>query len=404
MTKIRVILILITILVVGCIGIIASFYARGYRFNRKTFKFVPRGILVVKSEPDGAQVFINKDLKTVTNDSISLAPGTYDVELKKEGFLPWYKRLVIEKEVVFEINASLFKGTPSLSPITLSGVTRPIISSDFSKIAYAIPPSEEANTNTIGLWLMESLNLPIGFTRDPRRITDGDISDAAWEFSPDGREILLTTKSGIFLLDTNTFTPQNKKVNVASRKQQILSNWETERKNRLTVQLRNLPDELVEILTRKASEIAFSPDETKILYTASGSATLKENLIKALPGSSTQKQERNIKEGQTYVYDIKEDRNFLIETDSSSLMLDGLSSTPTKNRRLVWFPTSRNLVLAEEGKITIMDYDGTNRQIVFSGSYFAPYTFPFTNTSRLLLLTNLGANSSLPNIYSLSLK
>lgn len=404
MTKIRVILILITILVVGCIGIIASFYARGYRFNRKTFKFVPRGILVVKSEPDGAQVFINKDLKTVTNGSISLAPGTYDVELKKEGFLPWYKRLVIEKEVVFEINASLFKGTPSLSPITLSGVTRPIISSDFSKIAYAIPPSEEANTNTIGLWLMESLNLPIGFTRDPRRITDGDISDAAWEFSPDGREILLTTKSGIFLLDTNTFTPQNKKVNVASRKQQILSNWETERKNRLTVQLRNLPDELVEILTRKASEIAFSPDETKILYTASGSATLKENLIKALPGSSTQKQERNIKEGQTYVYDIKEDRNFLIETDSSSLMLDGLSSTPTKNRRLVWFPTSRNLVLAEEGKITIMDYDGTNRQIVFSGSYFAPYTFPFTNTSRLLLLTNLGANSSLPNIYSLSLK
>lgn len=359
---------------------------------------------MVKSEPDGAQVFINKDLKTVTNDSISLAPGTYDVELKKEGFLPWYKRLVIEKEVVFEINASLFKGTPSLSPITLSGVTRPIISSDFSKIAYAIPPSEEANTNTIGLWLMESLNLPIGFTRDPRRITDGDISDAAWEFSPDGREILLTTKSGIFLLDTNTFTPQNKKVNVASRKQQILSNWETERKNRLTVQLRNLPDELVEILTRKASEIAFSPDETKILYTASGSATLKENLIKALPGSSTQKQERNIKEGQTYVYDIKEDRNFLIETDSSSLMLDGLSSTPTKNRRLVWFPTSRNLVLAEEGKITIMDYDGTNRQIVFSGSYFAPYTFPFTNTSRLLLLTNLGANSSLPNIYSLSLK
>jgi hypothetical protein len=404
MTKVRTILILLTLIIVGTLGILASFYARGYRFDKKTFRFVPRGILVAKSDPDGAQIYINGSLKTVTNNSISLAPGTYDVDIKKEGFLPWYKRITIEKEIVTEANANLFKITPSLSAVTLSGIVKPVISSDFTKIVYGVPVTEETKSDSIGLWIMETYNLPIGFTRDPRRITDGDITDASWQFSPDGRQILLVTKTGVFLLDVNTFTPQAQKVNVASRKDQILATWETERKTKLAAQTRNLPEELSDILIRKTKEIAFSPDETKILYTASSSAILKENITKALPGSSTQNQQRNIKEGQTYVYDIKEDRNFLIDENGNSLMLDGLSSSTQGTRRLVWFPTSRNLVLAEEGKITIMDYDGTNRQTVFSGSYISPHAYPFVNTSRLLILTNLGATSNLPNIYSLSLK
>jgi hypothetical protein len=71
---------------------------------------------------------------------------------------------------------------------------------------------------------------------------------------------------------------------------------------------------------------------------------------------------------------------------------------------LSWFPNSKNLILAEEGKVTIMDYDGTNRQVVYSGNYVSPYAFPFVNTGKIIILTNLGANSSLPNLYSLSLK
>jgi hypothetical protein len=51
-----------------------------------------------------------------------------------------------------------------------------------------------------------------------------------------------------------------------------------------------------------------------------------------------------------------------------------------------------------------MDYDGTNRQEVYSGSYIAPHAFPTVNKERLLILTNLGADSVLPNLYSLSLK
>ncbi len=381
MTKIRVLIFLLTIVVVGSLGTIISLYAKGYRFDVKTFRFEPNGLLVIKSDPDGAQVFINTELKTATNATVPLPPDTYDVEIRKEGYLSWKKRLVIEKEIVTEANASLFKAVPSLSAVTFSGNINPVPTNDLTKIAYAVPKT--------GLWVIETVNLPLGFAKDPRQITDGDLTGAFWEWSPNGREILLITKTGIFLLDAGHFTPQNQRVNITSGKTEILAEWEKERKIKLAAQIRGLPEELVDILERKTDLITFSPDKTKILYTASSSAELSDNLIKPLPGASTQKQERQIKAGKAYVYDIKEDRNFSISNSAATLR---------------WFPTSQHLVLAEDGKITIMDYDGTNRQEVYSGSYIAPHAFPTVNKERLLILTNLGADSVLSNLYSLSLK
>ncbi len=401
MTRLRVLLGLLTLLVVGLLGLFLSLYARGYRFDGQTFRFKPSGLLVVKSDPSGAQVFVNGELSTATDTTVSLAPGTYDVSIRKESFHPWNKRLVIEKEVVTEAIASLFRVAPSLSSVTFSGVVNPVISADGTRIAYATPPSRE-DPEKGGLWAIETVNLPIGFARDPRRVTDGDLTAADWQFSPDGREILVSLGQSVFLLDASTFTPQARRVNVAARKEIILAEWEEERGTRLSSQIKILPDELVDILQRKVSSIVFSPDETKILYTASGSATIRENLIKPLPGSSSQKQERDIKEGHTYVYDIKEDRNFLIDEGAESLLIDS-KLVPELTRRLAWFPTSKHLVLSEAGKITIIDYDGTNRQLVYSGSYVSPHAYPFGSTSRLLILTSLGADTT-PNLYSLTLK
>jgi len=392
MTRLRVLLGLLTLFVVGILSLLVSLYARGYRFDRQTLRFKPSGLLVVKSDPSGAQVFVNRELSTATDTTISLAPGTYDVSIRKEGFHIWNKRLVIEKEVVTEAFASLFRVAPSLSSVTFSGAVSPVLSADGTRIAYATPPSRE-DPEKGGLWIIETVNLPLGFARDPRRVTDGDLTAADWQFSPDGREILLSVGQSVFLLDSSTFTPQARRVNVAARKEIMLAEWEEERGTRLSSQIKILPDELVDILERKVSSIVFSPDETKILYTASGSATIRENLIKSLPGSSSQKEERDIKEGRTYIYDIKEDRNFLIDE----------GAVPEVTKRLSWFPTSKHLVLSEAGKITIIDYDGTNKQLVYSGSYVSPHAYPFGSTSRLLILTNLGADTT-PNLYSLTLK
>jgi len=380
MAKIRVAFLLGTIVLVGLIGLIASYYARGYRFDFKNFRFQPNGIFVIKSEPDGASVYINGELKTATNATISLAPGTYDVEVSKDGFFPWYKRLTITKEIVTQASVSLFRNAPALTPLTFAGADDPIISSDGTKIAFK---------NKSGLWTLDTYTLPLGFSNEPKKITDADLTNSTYVFSPNGRQIMLTTGTSIFVLDSSTFTSQNEMINVASKKETILKGWNDEKTAKDTSLIKNLPPDVSDILERKTSSFTFSPDSNMILYSASASGTLPDNLISPLPGSSSQKQTRQTEPSQTYVYDIKEDRNFLISSDPTSLR---------------WMPSSRHILEVSEGKVTILDYDGTNRQIVYSGSFVFPFAFPFTNTTKLLVLTNLGGADSLPNLYTLTIK
>ncbi len=401
MAKFRVLFFFTTLLVVGIVGTFVFYYARGYRLDFKTLKFQPNGILVVKSEPDGASILINGELKTASNTTLSLPPGVYDVALQKEGYFSWYKRLTIDKEIVTSVSVSLFKSAPSLSAITFQGVVNPVTSSDNSRISFTILPSK--NISSGGLYIMDTFSLPLGFTKDPRRITDGDLTDASYIFSPDGRQILLTTPTGVFVLDTSSFTPQAQMINVSVRKDSILTEWKADKKIKNEALTRNLPPEVIDLLMRRSNDFVFSPDENMILYQASASARLDNNLIKGLPGSSTQKQERDIKVGSTYIYDIKEDRNFLI-TDKPVAFSDQPEDKITSFAALRWLPTSRHLILAEEGRVTVMDYDGTNQQIVYSGSYQFPHAYPYVNASKLLVLTNLGATDAVPNLYSLTIK
>lgn len=397
----------LTIIIVVSIATILGMYASGYRFNKEK-GLSAHGILAIKSHPTGAQVFVNGEVKSATNDNIPLLPGTYDIEVKKEGFISWHKRIQLEEEIVTDIKAHLFKSAPALTPATFTGAINPTPSRDFTKIAFAVLPAKndslDPEETTDGLWIFETINLPIGFSRDPRKVTDGDLTNATWIWSPDGREILLDTLVGTYLIDSGEFTPQNERVNISVQHELILDQWHKEWSKKIKSQANKLPDEMIEILDDKASQISFSPDKDMVMYVASGSATLKSNLIKPFPGSSTQKQERDIKDNHTYVYNIEEDRNFMVDNASETLIIEGGVSDTNSTKRITWFPTSRNLVLANNDKVIIMDYDGTNRQTVYSGSYTIPHAFPTVSQDRLIFLTNFGSEDTIPNLYTLSLK
>lgn len=411
MTKLRVFLALSTLALVTLLATGVFLYAKGYRLSEEGFKLTPSGLLVVKSDPDGSQLFINGELETATNANISIAPGTYDVSIRRDGFLSWNKRLTVEKEEVTQVDAVLFPAAPSLTALTFDGVGRTVATPELTKVAYEVPLSQNLFNSEegkkAGLWVIELLSLPLGFSNEPRQITDANLEDASWIWSPDRRELLLNTAAGVFLLDAGKFTAQDKLVNVTSRRENTLLEWQDEKNQKLSAQLNKLPDELQGILERKAASIVFAPDETKVLYTASGEEIIPEELVSPLPGASTQKQERDIKNGRTYVYDIKEDRNFLVSETRVSLdtinYLSGKNNQEPQNA-LRWFPTSSHLVLVEKDKVTIMDYDGTNKQQVYSGNYVLAHAYPFVNRARILILTNLGAESTPTNLYSLSLK
>lgn len=380
MTMLRVLILFSTLVIVGTIGYFVALIARGYQFDTNTFTFLENGILVAKSDPDGATILIDGNLMGATNTNLKLSPNTYHVEIKKNGYISWSKELTIKKEEVTQITAHLFKVAPSFSSVTFDGAESPVVSSDFSKIAY---------TNNEGLWIMSVSSLPIGFPNEPKKIAEGITKDDIYVFSPNGREIMLSTKTGSYLLNTNEFTPKANLADITPQKELIIKSWDLENDKKIESELKLLPTEIAKVIEKKTSSFTFSPDETMVMYTASSEAKIQEGLVEKLAGSSTQKEERDIKVGKTYIYDIKEDKNFMVNDNG---------------RSLYWMPTSRHLILPEEGKIIVMDYDGTNRQTVFSGDYIAPHAYPFVNASKILILTTLGSDSKLPNLYSLSIK
>lgn len=381
MTKVRVFFLFLTIIFVSVVGYFAALLARGYRFDIDSLKFLANGILVAKSDSDGASIYINGDLRGATNTNIKLAPNTYNVEIKKDGYITWQKKLTIKKEEVTQVTAQLFKSAPSLSPITFDGAENPVVSKDSSKIAYIGNDS---------LWVMSVSSLPIGFPNEPKKITDMVSSKGTtYTFSPDGRQILLDTPTGSFVLDSGQFTPQSQRINIQAKREETIKKWAEDKKKKDSSEIKLLPEALAEVFKKNIKEFTFSPDETMVLYEASSEAKLNEYLINKLPGSSTQKEERDVKPGKKYVYDIKEDKNFLVGE---------------KETVLYWLPTSRHLIESQKEKIIVMDYDGTNKQVVFSGNYIYPNAYPFVNASKLLILTNFGSDSKLPNLYSLSIK
>ncbi len=389
-----------------------ALYARGYRFNLTSRNIEPNGHLVIKSVPDGAEVFIDGELESATNANLRLSPQTYDVEVRKEGYHTWSKRITIEKEEVTEYTAHLFRAAPSLSAITFAGSINPTPSNDFTKIAYIVPPSEGTNVNATdlnsGLWVMETTNLPIGFSREPRRITDGDLTNATFEWSPNGREILLTTRTGTFLLNSGEFTPQAQRINIISRLEEIKEEWELQENARIESLMLSLPQELSELLSSKVEKVIFSPDEEMVLYSVKEAATLRDRYKDPIPGSSSQQQERQLQQNGVYVYDIEEDRNYKIADINTDDLEECALNTPaiqlSCSSTIAWFPTARHLVVSEPNKIRIIEYDGTNDVQVYAGSYVAPFAFPIANIDRLIALTNLGSDSTTANLYSVGIK
>lgn len=405
MVKLRVLGFLLTTAIVLGLGLLVALFARGYRVDTKNLGIKPSGILRVTSVPDGAQIYIDGELETVADATINLPPGSYDIEVKRDGFLSWKKRLAIEKEAVTRAEVYLFPTVPSLSAITFLGGQNPILSPDGTKVAYAVLPNNTSGDRA-GLWIMDLADLPIGFSREPRQITSGNLEGASWSWSPDSRQILIEKQNSNFVVDISTFTPESRLVNIRGENlEELLVEWGKQEQKQNEAKISRLVEPIKDILERKASYFAFSPDNTKVLYTASASATIQDNLIPQLPGSSTQKQERGIQEGKTYVYDVKEDRNFLISDQKLATGRKLPVTDDEKPTAIYWFPTSIHLVVAEPDKIALVDYDGTNKQVVYAGPYEAPYAMPFPNTNRLLVLTNLGAsNGTGANLYTLSLR
>ncbi len=158
--------------------------------------------------------------------------------------------------------------------------------------------------------------------------------------------------------------------------------------------LSSFPGPVAAFLNNYATNIKFSPDETKVLYEATASASLNEVITPPLIGSNPTIQSRTIAPDNWYIYDKKEDKNY-------NLADVRMFPDPTS---LIWYTDSKHIIMIEKDIIYITDYDGTNKKAIYGGPFEDHLVFPWPQGGKLIIMTNLNKLHATPNLYAIDLR
>jgi hypothetical protein len=419
-------------------------YAKGnFRLTRQGDFVRQSGLLSANSFPPGAEVYIDGRLVTATDDTLYLEPGTYDVEIVKEGYWPWKKTIKLEEELVTQTNAQLFPSAPSLTPLTFSGVQHVAPSPDGQKILYYTNSASSPEKN--GLYILELTNSFLSLQRGSRQISDNptrfDLATANFIWSPDSSQVMLLTQEREILLDTDKKYSLDALPDIGYKRRQLLSSWEEEMYIRERQFLKEFPEEVIAIATISAKNVYISPDKKRMLYTASTSASLPLDLVPPVPAPNSQPEIRTLQPSGVYIYDREEDRNFQIGTEltlpelskkllatdlyqrtaltldaspSAFLSLQASSSAQTAanfNRyhtalylnTFQWFPDSKHILYTKDNSIQVKGYDNTNDTTIYAGPYEKGFVYPWPDGSKVLFLASFNPDSP-ANLYAVDLK
>ena len=383
--------------IVVCGTLLISIFARGYRLdtNNGAFKLKVTGLLSATSKPKSASVYVDDLLVTATDDTLNLSPGNYKIKIIKDGYLPWEKNIKIQPELVYQTDAQLFRSSPDLKLITEGEIINPVVSPDFTKIVYAIA-STSATSKENGLYLLELTELPLLMSKSTQRLlslnsTYLDWSKYSFQFSPNSKQILASSKTNpnVYLFSLDQSLNSQNLLDVSSRLPQIMKDWKISQDQITQNKLEKLPLELTSVIATDSAIISFNSTEDKILYQASSSAQLLTHLPTPPLTQSTQTQQRDLQEGFYYVYDIKDDTNFLIGDTSIS--------------QVSWIPYSNNLLFIKDKNILVAEYDATNYQNIYSG-YLSPQILLPTPDGYRLIISISTSDKTPKSLYSMTIK
>jgi hypothetical protein len=378
----------------GTVGI--SYYARGYKLNfNKGPILTVTGLISATSRPKSASVYLDNRLITATDDTLNLPPGEYEVKIGKDGYLPWTKKIKVKPEVVFQTDAQLFRSVPDLRPLTFTGALNPTLSPDGNKIIYSVASASASKDN--GLYLLELTDNPLLINKNiPKQISPNfpnlDWSKATFEFSPNSQQAIASfaNSNSHFLLNLDNPITQASLYDITPRLELIRQEWQQQLNLILQSRISKLPSPLQTLVSStSAQNLSFSPTEDKILYLAKTNGDLPSQITPP-PAQSTQPQQRRIQQDFYYVYDLKDDTNFLIG--------------PAKNlSQISWLPNSNTLLFIQDGQIKVIEYDSTNIQTIFGGDFDPQVVLPAPDGNKIITLTSPYTGAP-RNLYSITIR
>ena len=380
-------------------------YARGYRVDIQKGTMTSTGIIAISSSPQTAQVYVNNVLKGVTDLHLTLPYGKYSIEVKKEGYTSWKREVSLKGELVVTADATLFPLNASLTPLTTIGISQ-VVSIDKTDKALLFVENGDIEKDGIYVFdqtkrtfsLFPSLKLLLSKKLFPEDIS---IKNASVLFSPDYKQGIIILKRGadlisylISLEDENT-----QLVEMTSSQESLEKVWSEERNVEAARLLEIFPPQLAKIASDSFHILSLAPDKSKIFYQAKQDITLPYVIEPRLVATNQTPEARSIKLDELYVYDRKEDRNY-------NITLSEVSREMRKKGEmvLVWYSDSRHLVKNEGDKISIVEYDDTSKQIIYSGPHEGAF-FDVTSDGKLLILANLNPQfNKTPDIYAVGIK
>jgi len=363
-------------------------YARGYRFDFQNRSLSSTGIIAITSYPKTAKIYINSLLKGVTDANLTLSPGNYQVEIKKEGYTSWTKSINLKGELVINIEAVLYPINSTLSPLTNLGVIKAIPLEDTDKVIVF--------TET-GIYLFEAGRRPLSFFPPLKTIVKKELFPETIDFStglvsvsPDLKQAIFEFASEYtYLLSLEEENQSALDLSLSEQsKQALIDAWEKQKQANFLKILETYPSDFAKIASDSFKAIALSPNETKVLYQSLVNIDLPTMTKQPLIATNQAQETRNLKKNGVYVYDKKEDKNYEISNAQS----------------IQWYFDSRHLVIEEAKKISIVDYDNNNRQAVYSGPFGAKF-FTTTSDGNIIILANLNPEANkLPDLYLVGIR
>ena len=371
---------------VGIVGLLAAasviivLFARGYKFDFSNGSLEKTGMILVKSRPDGAKVFLDGELVTATNNPIQgLKRGKYNLKIIKDGYFEWEKRVGVQEELVTEVDALLIPLSPALTPLTSTGIKCPTLSLNRDRIAF-LKSGEKPGIYTLSLTGQTLL----GFLRasiNPLVLDTENLAFSAAEgifWSPNDAEMLIQmNQQGFYRLRLGA----EGTVEATSSAAPTAAEWEeiSSAKARLMASRTKIPRNLEKVATSSATP--WSPDEDKFTY-----------------------RRESGEETEFWVYDGSEP---LAVTRNRNNMV--LKTTEPEKVKMSWFADSQHLILVDPpeadkaGTISLIEIDGTNKTQVYSGALASDAVFSTPGGDKLIILTSF-VEGAAPNLYAINLR
>jgi hypothetical protein len=231
---------------------IVLLYALGYKVDYKNLKIYKTGIIHVSSNPAGASVYVNGRLHSELTPMRmeELKPGTYRIEVRREGFYPWEREMQVSPNMVTKADRIiLFPVKREMKKVADSEISDFAVSNN-GKIYYFTKEGLFKSDPEA-----ETLKKLSGYSDWPRSMIDK-------KFSPENDKLLYFDSSRVFVVRLDAGKTLPKGADIASVEEVFLS-----------------PDPIIDVFWYPGSNYIMTVSEKDIKVIELREGILKRNIV-----------------------------------------------------------------------------------------------------------------------------